>query len=68
MTGCDYLPVLRRVAVCTERSMAVWDNRAKGKNQVMSSTYIQLFAQHYYQQNVLIYDGPQGTFPRKFPT
>ncbi|XP_071080173.1 WD repeat-containing protein 64-like [Haliotis cracherodii] len=32
-TGCDYLPVLRRVACCTERSIALWDNRAKGKNQ-----------------------------------
>nr|KAG5712352.1 hypothetical protein BaRGS_023931 [Batillaria attramentaria] len=33
VTGCDYLPGLRRVACCTERSIAVWDNRAKGKTQ-----------------------------------
>ncbi|KAL8568266.1 hypothetical protein ACOMHN_040839 [Nucella lapillus] len=33
VTGCDYLPGLRRVACCTERSIAIWDNRAKGKSQ-----------------------------------
>ncbi|KAK2191768.1 hypothetical protein NP493_46g07030 [Ridgeia piscesae] len=33
VTGCDYMPVIRRVAVCTERSLCVWDVRAKGKNQ-----------------------------------
>ncbi|XP_041352298.1 WD repeat-containing protein 64-like isoform X2 [Gigantopelta aegis] len=32
-TGCDYLPSIRRVACCTERSIVIWDNRAKGKNQ-----------------------------------
>ncbi|XP_070180399.1 WD repeat-containing protein 64-like [Littorina saxatilis] len=33
VTGCDYLPGIRRVACCTERSIAIWDNRAKGKSQ-----------------------------------
>ncbi|XP_071484105.1 WD repeat-containing protein 64-like [Diadema antillarum] len=33
VTGVDYLPSLRRVACCTERSICVWDHRAKGKNQ-----------------------------------
>ncbi|KAK3736912.1 hypothetical protein RRG08_000654 [Elysia crispata] len=33
VTGCDYLPGMRRVACCTERSIAIWDNRAKGKTQ-----------------------------------
>ncbi|XP_078673590.1 WD repeat-containing protein 64-like [Branchiostoma floridae x Branchiostoma belcheri] len=33
VTGCDYLPRLRRVAACTERSILIWDNRAKSKNQ-----------------------------------
>ncbi|XP_035826428.1 WD repeat-containing protein 64 [Aplysia californica] len=33
VTGCDYLPGMRRVACCTERSIAIWDSRAKGKNQ-----------------------------------
>ncbi|XP_025104854.1 WD repeat-containing protein 64-like isoform X2 [Pomacea canaliculata] len=33
VTGCDFLPNLRRVACCTERSLAVWDNRAKGNSQ-----------------------------------
>ncbi|KAI0210520.1 WD repeat-containing protein 64 [Lamellibrachia satsuma] len=33
VTGCDYMPVMRRVAVCTERSLCIWDVRAKGKNQ-----------------------------------
>ncbi|XP_064601013.1 WD repeat-containing protein 64-like [Liolophura sinensis] len=36
-TGCDYLPTLRRVACCTERSIVIWDNRAKGKNQSIFS-------------------------------
>ena len=34
MNGCDYLPALRKVAASTERSIVIWDNRAKGKNQV----------------------------------
>ncbi|KAL3874237.1 hypothetical protein ACJMK2_037280 [Sinanodonta woodiana] len=33
VTGCDYLPNIRRVACCTERSINIWDNRSKGKNQ-----------------------------------
>ncbi|KAK3093696.1 hypothetical protein FSP39_018996 [Pinctada imbricata] len=33
VTGCDYLPTLRRAVCCTERSIVVWDNRSKGKNQ-----------------------------------
>nr|XP_054759111.1 WD repeat-containing protein 64-like [Lytechinus pictus] len=33
VTGVDYLPSLRRIACCTERSICVWDHRAKGKNQ-----------------------------------
>ncbi|ESP02905.1 hypothetical protein LOTGIDRAFT_230398 [Lottia gigantea] len=33
VTGCDYLPSIRRVAVCTERSIAIWDNRSKGKGE-----------------------------------
>ena len=40
VTGCDYLPGLRRVAACTERSITVWDNRAKGKNQVSQARII----------------------------
>ena len=34
MTGCDYLRGMRRCAISTERSINIWDNRAKGKNQV----------------------------------
>ena len=34
VTGCDYMPTLRRVATCTERSVCLWDIRAKGKNPV----------------------------------
>ncbi|XP_052272714.1 WD repeat-containing protein 64-like isoform X3 [Dreissena polymorpha] len=33
VTGCDYLPSIRRAACCTERSIIIWDNRSKGKNQ-----------------------------------
>ncbi|ELT96575.1 hypothetical protein CAPTEDRAFT_219855 [Capitella teleta] len=36
-TGCDYLPGLRRVIACTERSINIWDSRAKGKNQQIFS-------------------------------
>ncbi|CAL1529452.1 unnamed protein product [Lymnaea stagnalis] len=32
-TCCDYLPGLRRVICTTERSIALWDNRAKGNAQ-----------------------------------
>ncbi|XP_013386064.1 WD repeat-containing protein 64-like [Lingula anatina] len=35
ITGCDYLPGLRRVVATTERSIAIWDNRAKGKTQII---------------------------------
>ncbi len=34
ITGCDYLPGLRKVGACTERSLILWDHRAKGKNRV----------------------------------
>ncbi|XP_059147983.1 WD repeat-containing protein 64-like isoform X2 [Physella acuta] len=34
-TGCDYLPGLRRVVCCTERSIALWDNRANGTAQCL---------------------------------
>ncbi|CAH1792147.1 unnamed protein product [Owenia fusiformis] len=37
VTGCDYLPGIRRVAASTERSICIWDNRAKGKNQTLFS-------------------------------
>ncbi|XP_052769281.1 WD repeat-containing protein 64-like isoform X3 [Mya arenaria] len=33
VTGCDYLPSIRRASCCTERSIVIWDNRSKGKNQ-----------------------------------
>lgn len=33
VTGCEYLPNIRRAVCCTERSIVVWDHRAKGKNQ-----------------------------------
>ncbi|XP_033112212.1 WD repeat-containing protein 64-like isoform X2 [Anneissia japonica] len=33
VTGVDYLPGLRKITVSTERSFALWDYRAKGKNQ-----------------------------------
>ncbi|KAL4237521.1 WD repeat-containing protein 64 [Mactra antiquata] len=33
VTGCDYLPSIRRASCCTERSIIIWDNRSKGKNQ-----------------------------------
>ncbi|XP_022089085.1 LOW QUALITY PROTEIN: WD repeat-containing protein 64-like [Acanthaster planci] len=33
VTGIDYLPSLRRVSAATERSICIWDHRAKGKNQ-----------------------------------
>ncbi|XP_038075924.1 WD repeat-containing protein 64-like isoform X2 [Patiria miniata] len=33
VTGIDYLPSLRRVTAATERSICIWDHRAKGKNQ-----------------------------------
>ncbi|XP_064622276.1 WD repeat-containing protein 64-like isoform X2 [Lineus longissimus] len=33
VTGCDYLRSMRRVIVSTERSLSIWDNRAKVKNQ-----------------------------------
>ncbi|XP_070576950.1 WD repeat-containing protein 64-like isoform X2 [Ptychodera flava] len=32
VTGVDYLPSIRRVAAATERSIAIWDNRSKGKH------------------------------------
>ncbi|KAH9519572.1 WD repeat-containing protein 64, partial [Bulinus truncatus] len=32
-TSCDYLPGLRRVLCSTERSLVLWDNRAKGTSQ-----------------------------------
>ncbi|CAI9720649.1 repeat-containing 64-like isoform X2 [Octopus vulgaris] len=32
VTGCIYLPNLRRVAICTERSLCIWDS--KGKSQI----------------------------------
>ncbi|XP_072032372.1 WD repeat-containing protein 64-like [Amphiura filiformis] len=32
-TGVDYLPSLRRIIATTERSICIWDHRAKGKNQ-----------------------------------
>ncbi|KAJ8044929.1 WD repeat-containing protein 64 [Holothuria leucospilota] len=32
-TGVDYLPRLRRLAITSERSLCIWDHRAKGKNQ-----------------------------------
>ena len=38
VTGIDYLPSLRRVAAATERSICIWDHRAKGKNQVGNVT------------------------------
>ncbi|XP_077997639.1 WD repeat-containing protein 64-like isoform X1 [Glandiceps talaboti] len=31
VTGIDYLPSIRKVAAITERSIAIWDNRSKGK-------------------------------------
>jgi len=34
VTGCDFLPGIRRVVCCTERSIVIWDHRSKGKNQV----------------------------------
>ena len=34
VTGCDYLSSIRRASCCTERSIVIWDNRSKGKNQV----------------------------------
>ncbi|XP_071795581.1 WD repeat-containing protein 64-like isoform X1 [Asterias amurensis] len=37
VTGIDYLPSLRRVAAATERSICIWDHRAKGKNQSIFS-------------------------------
>ncbi|XP_074662420.1 WD repeat-containing protein 64-like [Tubulanus polymorphus] len=33
VTGCDYLPGIRRVLVASERSISIWDNRAKSKTQ-----------------------------------
>lgn len=33
VTGCDYLPSIRRASCCTERSIIIWDSRSKGKNQ-----------------------------------
>ncbi|CAK8680345.1 unnamed protein product [Clavelina lepadiformis] len=33
MTSCQYLPKLRKVIATTERSIVIWDHRAKGKNQ-----------------------------------
>ncbi|XP_071162911.1 WD repeat-containing protein 64-like isoform X2 [Mytilus edulis] len=33
VTGCEYLPSIRKAICCTERSICVWDNRSKGKNQ-----------------------------------
>lgn len=35
VTGCDYLPGLRRVLTCTERGLVIWDIRAKSNNQQM---------------------------------
>lgn len=32
VTGCEYLPSIRKAICCTERSICVWDNRSKGKN------------------------------------
>ncbi|KAL5008313.1 hypothetical protein ScPMuIL_013894 [Solemya velum] len=36
-TGCDYLPNIRKIACCTERSITIWDNRSKNKNQQIFS-------------------------------
>nr|XP_009861346.1 WD repeat-containing protein 64-like [Ciona intestinalis] len=33
MTSCQYLPKLRKVIATTERSIIIWDHRAKGQNQ-----------------------------------
>nr|CAB3267720.1 WD repeat-containing protein 64-like [Phallusia mammillata] len=33
MTSCQYLPKLRKVIATTERSIVIWDHRAKAKNQ-----------------------------------
>ncbi|KAK2162660.1 hypothetical protein LSH36_94g03011 [Paralvinella palmiformis] len=35
VTGCDYMPRIKRIIACTERSLCVWDSRAKGKAQSM---------------------------------
>ncbi|XP_069117612.1 WD repeat-containing protein 64-like isoform X5 [Argopecten irradians] len=37
VTGCDYLPGIRRTVTCTERSIVIWDSRSKGKNQQIYS-------------------------------
>ncbi|XP_021348111.1 WD repeat-containing protein 64-like isoform X3 [Mizuhopecten yessoensis] len=37
VTGCDYLPGIRRAVTCTERSIVIWDSRSKGKNQQIYS-------------------------------
>ncbi|PIK60351.1 hypothetical protein BSL78_02720 [Apostichopus japonicus] len=43
-TGVDYLPTLRRLAITSERSLCIWDYRAKGKNQVKYLPDLECFA------------------------
>ncbi|XP_052822990.1 WD repeat-containing protein 64 isoform X1 [Octopus bimaculoides] len=34
VTGCIYLPNLRRVAICTERSLCIWDSKGKSQHPI----------------------------------
>jgi hypothetical protein len=31
-TGCCYLPILKRIAVCSEKSLTLWDFKSKKQN------------------------------------
>ena len=58
VTGCDYLRSIRRVATCTERSICIWDNRAKGKNQVADSGDFLIIYKLTYHNNQTLVEQP----------
>ena len=46
ITGCDYCPGLRKIIITCERSLAIWDHRAKQKQSV--SVYLDFVFLRFY--------------------